>query len=262
MFSLDPNTISALYHEQGYVVLRKVFDAEELSAITKVLDIFHQQWLVKNEEFFKRKAINSAYITDRNLLDTHARTLLFQLIGSERIAKLLRAVFPGAVAFMNTQLFFNPHNPEQKNYWHRDIQYSGMPIAEQIKALAASNVIHVRLPLMPEPGLELIPQSHSRWDTDLEFSVRMAQEGRAVHDALPGAERIALGAGDLLLFSANMLHRGLYGGQRMAFDMLFCDPLPSLVQYVNPDCLPSAEQMQAVRCPGVFEQTQKVLRTL
>ena len=262
MTQLDTQSISALYRECGYVVLRNVFDEKELRPIKKTLDKFHHLWLKNNEEFYRTRAVNSAYLTDRKMLDSDDRAQLFKLVGSEKISQLLQAIFPSAAAFMNTQLFFNPYNSQQKNYWHRDIQYSGLPLAQQISALETSNVVHIRLPLMPEPGLELIPQSHRRWDTDLEYAVRMGLDGKHVHDDLPGAERIALGCGDLLLFSANMIHRGLYGAQRMAFDMLFCDPTPALVQYVSPDCLPDAEQLQAIPYPEAFKQTLKVLRTL
>ncbi len=262
MLPVDFTAISAQYHEQGYTVVRQAFDEERLAPIKLVLEQFHQQWLVANQELYRARAVNSAYLTDKKLLNTSDRALLFQLIGDRKVAQLLQAVFPSAFGFMNTQLFFNPCNPQQKNYWHRDIQYSDLSIEQQIKALGQSNVIHVRLALAPEPGLELIPGSHNRWDTDLEFSVRMAQEGCAVHDELPNSHKIALETGDLLIFSANMIHRGLYGGQRMAFDMLYCDPLPSLLQYVNPDCLPNSDEMQAISCPEAFTQTQRVLQTL
>ena len=33
------------------------------------------------------------------------------------------SVIPTNPAFMNTQLFFNPINPAQKDFWHRDCQY-------------------------------------------------------------------------------------------------------------------------------------------
>lgn len=46
MLPLEPQVINRLYQEQGYVVLRKVFDGSELSSIGKVLEEFHRQWLL------------------------------------------------------------------------------------------------------------------------------------------------------------------------------------------------------------------------
>jgi hypothetical protein len=66
------------------------------------------------------------------------------------------------------------------------------------------------------------------------------------------AQQIAMHPGDLLVFSANMLHRGLYGMDRLAFDMLFCDPDPALLACVQQDCLPDAATLAIVDCPELF----------
>jgi len=59
---------------------------------------------------------------------------------------------------MNTQLFFNPANAAQR----------------------------------PEPGLELVPGTHLRWDTPEEFAVRLALAGRKHCDALADAQQDCL----------------------------------------------------------------------
>jgi len=257
--TVEPQYIRAHYQEHGFVVLRAVFKEQELTLLQLVLERFHSLWLESNADIYNARAVNSAYLTDRKILSPNDRLVLLRLLGDKRIAQIVNAVFPGVVAFMNTQLFFNPRNPEQKNYWHRDIQYSGMTLEQQAQALTATNVIHLRLALQPEHGLELVPGSHKRWDTALEQEVRLAQAGRSVHDALPNTRSVALSRGDLLIFSANMLHRGLYGGERLAFDMLFCDPTPELLAFVNPDCLPDAEELAMLECPDVFLAVQKAL---
>ena len=35
-----------------------------------------------------------------------------------------------------------------------------------------------------------------------------------------------------------MLHRGIYGQQRKALDVLFCDPVPELLRFADISCLP------------------------
>jgi hypothetical protein len=39
---------------------------------------------------------------------------------------------------------------------------------------------------------------------------------------------------------------------RLAFDMLFCDPDPALLAFVQQDCLPDAATLAIVDCPELF----------
>ncbi len=82
-----------------------------------------------------------------------------------------------------------------------------------------------------------MPASHKFWDADEELDLRLAPNNRRNTDDLISGLTIELAAGDLLVFSANMIHRGLYGLDRLAF--LFFDPELTLVKYVKDDCLPS-----------------------
>ena len=59
-------------------------------------------------------------------------------------------------AFMNTQLFFNPVNPQQKDFWHRDCQYD-YDLEDQMKVILETQVLHLRVPLFDELGMEIIP---------------------------------------------------------------------------------------------------------
>lgn len=244
--------ISTRYHSQGFVHLPGFFDSLALAPLQESVQRFHAAWMLENADLYRTRAINSAGLTSPRHLNTEDRNALFTFVAQRRVGDVLNDVFAGPAAFMNTQLFFNPLNTAQRNYWHRDIQYTGMAIAEQQHALGRSNVVHLRVALRPEPGLELVPGTHLRWDTPEEFAVRLALEGRKHCDALAGAQQIALQPGDLLVFSANMLHRGLYGMDRLAFDMLFCDPEPALLAHVPQECLPDAATLAIVDCPALF----------
>lgn len=250
--------LAAAYANKGFARVEGLFEESELAQLHAVLRRYHTRWLAANSQFYEARAVNSAYLTDQDHLCAEDRRVLFRLLGDKRVERILRAICPGPVAFMNTQLFFNPVNPRQANYWHRDIQYSGEPEAVQREELTRINVLHLRLALMPEPGLELVPGSHTRWDTDVEYAVRMEQGCKKVSDALPNAECVTMARGDLLIFSANMLHRGLYGGERFAFDMLFCDPLERLVKYVRTSCLPHGEDFDVIANPAPFLETRRV----
>ncbi len=58
--------------------------------------------------------------------------------------------------------------------------------------------------------------------------------------------------GDLLVFDANIIHRGLYGGERFAFDILFCQPLSENLKFVNKEVYPKAEELEFMDCPEIF----------
>jgi hypothetical protein len=160
-------------------------------------------------------------------------------------------------AFMNTQLFFDPVNAIQKNYWHRDPQYH-LSLAEQKDALTGPDVLHFRIPLVDEPGLEFIPGTHKRWDSDEELDVRLGRNGRQHHDDLPAALRVIPKPGDLLVFSANMIHRGIYGLDRLSLDILFCDPVPALVKFVDDNCLPDQSTLARLENRTAFDSAIEV----
>lgn len=168
------------------------------------------------------------------------------------------ALLPAGAAFMNTQLFFNPHNAAQPNYWHRDPQYH-LSLPQQKAALSGPEVLHFRVPVRDEPGIELIPGTHRRWDCEDELAVRLEQEGRRNCEALESGEVLPLQAGDLLVFSANMLHRGIYGENRLALDILFCEPDPALMQHVEAGCLPPAAILAGLEDGSAFHATRRLL---
>ena len=115
--------------------------------------------------------------------------------------------------------------------------------------------MHFRIPLVKEPGIELVPATHKRWDSDEELDVRLEKNGRKSFDDLSTGVPIELDAGDLLVFSANIIHRGLYGMNRFALDILFCDPDPGLAKYVHEDCLPSHKILSGIEEPSALLNT-------
>ena len=247
------------YTQNGYLVERGFFNRDELNLIREPVLEFHESWKQKNEQLYKDHAVNSAYLTGTEHLSEASRTRLFQFIGSSKIMTVVSAVLDGRAAFMNTQLFFNPVNQAQHNYWHRDPQYH-LSVDEQKAALAGSDVVHVRIPLADEPGVELVPASHKQWDTEEELDVRLGRNGKSVHDPLSTGERVRLNAGDLLVFSGNMIHRGVYGMDRLSLDVLFCDPEPELVKFVDEDCLPGAAVIDSLENADAFRNTLATLR--
>ncbi len=242
------------YEENGYLVFRGFFSESELHKLREVIAQFHQSWMLENAQFYADKAINSAYLTAKKHLKNTERQSLFTFIGSAKLMEVVTSVIGARPAFMNTQLFFDPVNEGQKNYWHRDPQYH-MTIDEQKQALLGPNVVHFRIPLVDEPGMELIPGSHRRWDSDDELDVRLERNGRKNYEDLATGARVTLNAGDLLVFSANMIHRGVYGMNRQSLDILFCDPAPEIMRFVDESCLPDSDMLERLENADAFKKS-------
>lgn len=191
------------YQLKGYSVLRGFYSQNELSNIHAVLLDFHQLWVSNNRKFYNTKAINSACLTHSSTLTTEQRQAIFNFLGSDKTMSIVSRIFPSSPAFMNTQLFFDPVNDKQENYWHLDVQYNPMSIDQQKRVCNEVNVIHFRTPLVKEKGIELVPTSHNRWDTEQEYDIRMGQKGRNIYDSLTQGAEIDFDAGDI----ANILRQ-------------------------------------------------------
>jgi ectoine hydroxylase-related dioxygenase (phytanoyl-CoA dioxygenase family) len=242
------------YDEQGYFVLRDYFTALEISSLRKVILKFHELWKQDHAKFYEEEAFNSSLITGSEYLASDDRVTLFNFISSKKVMDVVESVIPTNPAFMNTQLFFNPVNPQQKDFWHRDCQYDH-DIQGQKKAIQDTQVLHLRVPLFDELGMELVPGTHQRWDTDEEFNVRQEEKGRVSSENLSTGKKIKLAAGDLLVFSADMIHRGLYGLDRLALDILVFDPSADFIDYVDDDCLPDDSMLDKIHDPRLFINT-------
>ena len=245
------------YDDQGYFVIRNYFNASEISSLRKVILKFHELWKQDNADFYQEEAFNSSLITGSQYLAFDDRVMLFNFISSKKIMDLVDLVIPANPAFMNTQLFFDPVNRQQKDFWHRDCQYD-FDIEEQKKVIHDTQVLHLRVPLFDELGMELVPGTHKRWDSDEEFDVRQEKKGRVSSESLSTGKEIKLAAGDLLLFSADMIHRGLYGLDRLALDILVFDSAGDYVDYVDyvdDDCLPDISMLDKIDDPRLFMNT-------
>ena len=243
-----------VYDEQGYFVIRDYFNASDILLLRAVVLKFHQLWKKDNVKFYQEEAFNSSLITGSRYLGTDDRIELFNFISSKKIMAVVESVILNVPAFMNTQLFFNPVNSQQKDFWHRDCQYDH-EVEVQKQVILQTQVLHLRIPLFDELGMELIPGTHKRWDSAEEFDVRQEVNGKQSSDELSGGKIITLAAGDLLVFSADMIHRGRYGLDRLALDILIFDTTGNFVDYVDDDCLPNNDILDKIADPRLFMNT-------
>ncbi|MBA6415514.1 phytanoyl-CoA dioxygenase family protein [Colwellia sp. 6M3] len=242
------------YEEQGFFVVRNYFSVAEIAELRAVVLKFHQLWQQDNATFYQEEAFNSSLITGSEYLASDDRIALFNFISSKKVMHIVESVIANKPAFMNTQLFFNPVNPAQKDFWHRDCQYDH-DLAGQKLAIQQTQVLHLRVPLFDELGMELVPETHKRWDNEEEFNVRQEEKGKLSSDDLSTGKKISLAAGDLLVFSADMIHRGLYGLDRLALDILVFDSAGDFADYVDDDCLPDNSMLDKIADPRLFMNT-------
>ena len=245
------------YDEEGYFVIRNYFNAAEIASLRTVVLTFHQLWQKDNAKFYQEEAFNSSLITGSEYLAYDDRVTLFNFISSQKVMTVVDTVIANNPAFMNTQLFFNPVNPKQKDFWHRDCQYDH-DIEGQKLAIKETQVLHLRVPLFDELGMELVPGTNKRWDNEEEHNVRQEEKGSVSSDDLSTGKKIDLAAGDLLVFSADMIHRGLYGMDRLALDILVFDPAGDFVDYVDDDCLPEMSMLDNIADPRLFLNIMKL----
>ncbi|MEM9484836.1 MAG: phytanoyl-CoA dioxygenase family protein [Cyanobacteria bacterium P01_F01_bin.116] len=239
------------FETQGYTILQNFFEPEEIDQFTLIVDRIYSQWREENyHALVEQQLINMHSLTHPQYFPSGSveRVTFFNLIASAKLTHALTQLFRTDIYFHNTQLFFNPHNTEKQPYWHRDLQYS--PIDDAVQAAEQHNMLslHVRIPLVSETGLELIPDSHCRWDTELERNVRFELNGHTNHESLPGSVLIALTPGDILIFSAQMIHRGNYAlnPTRKALDLCLGKPHHLVQDFLDPTVLPTDEEMNHI----------------
>lgn len=240
------------YEELGFTILRGFFDNEEIAIIDKRVSRIYQQWLSENEaKVFSNKLVNMHSLTSGEYFQGKAdkRVEFFDLIASAKLAHALKVMFGSNIYFHNTQLFFNPSNVAKLPYWHRDMQYS--PINDAVQREEQSRILslHLRIPLVEEKGVELVRGTHKRWDTELERNVRFELNGHKNSDSLPDAELIDLAVGDVLIFNAQMIHRGNYALNitRKAFDLCVGKYHPLASAFLDKLVLPTAAELGFIK---------------
>lgn len=251
------------FETQGHTILRKFFEQEEIAQITQIVDRIYNQWQAENRHaLIEQQLINMHSLTHPKYFKGchHERLQFFELIASAKLTHALEQIFNTDIYFHNTQLFFNPYKEEKQPYWHRDLQYS--PIDDAVQAAEQHNILsfHGRIPLVAEKGVELIPDSHTRWDTELERNVRFELNGYQNHEALPGSVLIELEPGDVLIFSAQMIHRGNYAlnPARKALDLCLGRPHPLITGFLDKAGLPTEEEIQHIRNRPWYELAREL----
>ena len=253
---------AASWAENGYAVVRQWIAASAIDMLAREVEPVFAQWMAENRAAYEReRLVNMHSLTSpRYFSEGRARARFFDLLASDSMTALVDGMFGAGIYFHNTQLFFNPHENRRLPYWHRDMQYSPVDDAEQAREQHQMLSLHVRIPLLKEQGVELIPGTHRRWDTPLECDVRWERNGHRNSEDLPGAVLVALEPGDVLVFDAQMIHRGNYAlnRERKALDLCVGRAHPFTARWLDPAVLPSDDELVRVRNKAWYQRARQV----
>lgn len=253
------------YREHGFVLRRGLLPDETLRLVTNSLERVHCAWLAEQGDEGRRlDLVNSYGLTASRYFPPPfrvERAALFDGLADPTIHDLVTETFADDLYFHGTQMFFNPLAGRRKPYWHRDVQYMGLDEDRQEVLFGELCNLHVRIPLRAERSFLLVPGSHARWDTASERDVRLERDGHASSEDLPTARAFDLLPGDVLLFSAHMLHRGTYegNGERLSLDLMLGRPHAAVRAGPDRDQLPDSDELAGVRYPGWYQRAHQLL---
>lgn len=251
------------FNQHGYLVVRQLVPKEDISALTDIVDRIFGQWAREHRTEYMEQGLANMYSLTRLEYFRDApgeRLEFFRMIASEELTRLIETMFGDEVYFHNTQLFFNPSEQKKLPYWHRDLQYSPIEDALQANEQGRLLSLHLRIPMVAERGVELIPGTHARWDTELEHQVRLELNGHINSEDLPGAVLIELEPGDVLVFDAQMIHRGNYrlNTTRKALDLCLGRAHPFTAKYLDAGALPTQDELDRIAHPQWYEVARGV----
>ena len=137
---------------------------------------------------------------------------LMKFVGSARVCSLLEGLAlegeDDTPRLKNADYYHEQTKRDWDGDWHRDNQL-GQPDPElECRRILTTTSVHVRVALVDDERLEIVPGSHRRWDTPEELQIRKGS--KRTSSAMPGATRIAMEAGDACVFHAWSIHRATY----------------------------------------------------
>lgn len=209
------------WEEEGYVVVRGLFDPNRTACLRDIcLDVL-KQWRVCNPEKGEPgggpESTVMRHLNHPGYFGTGKDGLadLMHAVADEEVLHVVQTILQGKPMFRCTSLFFNPQENSRDGNWHRDTQFRAQSDAEEREAILSrqgfGTSVQLQVALVESDDVEFVPRSHLRWDTDEEYAIRKADDGKHNQsDAMPGALRIALKPGDAVGFNPVGLHRGRY----------------------------------------------------
>lgn len=243
----DYQHIKSQFKKQGFVVIPKLFENEQIDRLQKMCDRAlyqrRERYLRTHPKFDKKSCDlmkELQHLSDyRNLL-----SFLLDTIADEQILSILNCISDRLLLFHGAVYFFNPEKRSWRGDWHRDGQINAPDDNTEKSRIFNSSFIRVHVALVPDDNLEIIAGSHARWDTPQELEIRKGLNGKSTNsNEMPSVTKIHLNSGDAVFFDGYSIHRGNYFANKLrkTLAMLFSSPVdwdtPQETCFLNLDIL-------------------------
>jgi ectoine hydroxylase-related dioxygenase (phytanoyl-CoA dioxygenase family) len=212
--------LAAQWKTHGYVVLRGVLDVAQVTRLRRVCDAVLAQWRRRDPQTGRPSDPNATVMRHLNHPDYFAGGApglgdVLELAAHPKLIDLARTLLDEEPMFRCTSYFMNPMETSLDGDWHRDSQYvASDEEAERRLVLGGGETgggVQIQVALVPSDDVEIVAGSHLRYDTPAEYAIRRADDGKNNRsNAMPGATRVALAAGDAAAFNSMAVHRGRY----------------------------------------------------
>ncbi|MBP1989683.1 phytanoyl-CoA dioxygenase family protein [Paenibacillus eucommiae] len=209
------------FTEEGYLILPQLFSGKQLETLLTSSNYVLEQFM---EEHYRQNP-NTDFLAMRHLNDPrwHRDTrehfnVIMETIADPRCLGSVEQIFAGPSLFRSTTYYANPQFTSQEGEWHRDSQFVVKDEQEEKKLLeqvwksdGSYKGIQLQISLIDNDDLEYVPYSINRNDSPEENYIRYKDnKSHNREEGMPNAMRIALKAGDAVIFNPFGLHRGRY----------------------------------------------------
>jgi ectoine hydroxylase-related dioxygenase (phytanoyl-CoA dioxygenase family) len=213
-----------IFLEEGLLVLPQVFHGADLDRLRRAAEHARDAYFRRLDQAHSGHRNSNMFFQVHNPeLHTDTREHLMAILegaADPRCLAPVEQVFEGPALFRCTTLFFNPRFESSEGRWHRDMQFlleTEDELREWIEANRRGDTAHpidgiqFQVALVDNDDVEYVPFSPTRYDSPDEFRIRASDGGaHAIDSNMPDAVRVALKAGDAMMFNPNGMHRGRY----------------------------------------------------
>jgi hypothetical protein len=210
--SSNTNPVITFRH-LGFAVLPQFLAALEQSELRQACDLA----LARARSDWQETAHSTpriSLLTDGSCLERDQQLLspIVRFVTSPRVCALLQTLalleLRDAPRLQAVHYYHEQTKRDWDGDWHRDSQFTRSDPEQERERLETKMAVHVRVALEDDDRLEIVPGSHTRWDSPEELRIRRGAERATAH--MPNAARVALRAGDGCLFHAGSIHRATY----------------------------------------------------
>ena len=258
----DYQNIKNQFNEQGFVVISRLFENEQIDRLQKICDKAlyqsRERYLRTHPKFDKKscdlmkelqhlsdceglfpESNLGACMPRQNLLN-----FLLDTIADKQILSILDCICDRQLLFHGAVYFLNPEERSWRGDWHRDGQIIAPDDNTEKSRIFNSSFIRVHVALFPDDNLEIIAGSHTRWDTLQELEIRKGLNSKLSNsNEMPSVTKIHLNSGDAVFFDGYSIHRGNYFATKLrkTLAILFSSPVdwdtPQATCFLQPDIL-------------------------